>query len=61
MTNGGDGGEQSSGSEVNCTAVPEDVEGKQAVWIFTEFETDESLNTLRDWMIPERSPQPARA
>ena len=56
MTNGGSGGSPSSGSGVTCTAVPVDVEGKQAVWIFTEFETDESLKNLRDWLIPENWP-----
>jgi hypothetical protein len=34
-----------------------DVEGKQAVWIFTEFETDETLKKLRDWMIPDDWPR----
>ena len=57
MTNGGSGGSPSSGSGVTCTAVPVDVEGKQAVWIFTEFETDESLKNLRDWLIPENWPK----
>ena len=52
----GSGGSPSSGSEVTCTAMSVDVEGKQAVWIFTEFETDESLKNLRDWMIPENWP-----
>jgi hypothetical protein len=56
MTNGGNGGDPSSGPGVTCTAVPVDVEGKQAVWIFTEFEADESLKDLRDWMIPENWP-----
>jgi hypothetical protein len=45
-----------SGSGVTCAAVPVDVEGKQAVWIFTEFETSESLKTLRDWLIPDHWP-----
>ncbi len=44
MTKGGDGDQPVSGSGVTCAAVPVDVEGKQAVWIFTEFETGESLN-----------------
>ena len=57
MTNDADGGESPSGSEVTCAAVPVDVEGKQAVWIFTEFETDESLKTLRDWLIPDHWPE----
>ena len=56
MTNGGDGGQPSSSSGVTCAAVPVDVEGKQAVWIFTEFETGESLSHLRDWLIPEHWP-----
>ena len=45
-----------NGGEVTCAAVPVDVEGKQAVWIFTEFETKESLKTLRDWLIPDHWP-----
>lgn len=44
------------GGDVTCAAVPVDVEGRQAVWIFTEFETDESLKTLRDWLIPDHWP-----
>jgi hypothetical protein len=43
-------------TDVACAAVPVDVEGKQAVWIFTEFETKESLKTLRDWLIPDHWP-----
>lgn len=39
-----------------CMALPVDVEGRQAVWIFTEFETDEPIDTLRDWLIPENWP-----
>ncbi len=46
-----------SSPEVTCAAVPVDVEGKQAVWIFTEFETSESLKTLRDWLIPDHWPK----
>jgi hypothetical protein len=57
MTNGGNGGDPSSDSGVTCAALPVDVEGKQAVWIFTEFETDESLKKLRDWLIPENWPK----
>jgi len=56
MTNAGDGDEPLSRSGVSCAAVPVDVEGKQAVWIFTEFETGEPLKTLRDWLIPEHWP-----
>jgi hypothetical protein len=37
-------------------ALSVDVEGNQAVWIFTEFETDEPLETLRDWLIPDNWP-----
>ena len=47
---------RSAAPQVTCTAMPVDVEGKQAVWIFTEFETDESLKTLRDWLIPDNWP-----
>ena len=57
MTKGGDGDQPLSSSEVTCAAVPVDVEGKQAVWIFTEFETGESLKTLRDWLIPDHWPE----
>ena len=56
MTKGGDGDEPLSSSGVTCAAVPVDVEGKQAVWIFTEFETGESLKNLRDWLIPDHWP-----
>ncbi len=56
MTTDADG-ETLSGSEATCAAVPVDVEGKQAVWIFTEFETRESLKTLRDWLIPDHWPR----
>ena len=47
---------RSAAPGVSCLALPVDVEGHQAVWIFTEFETDESLKNLRDWMIPENWP-----
>ncbi len=56
MTNGGDRGEPLSTSQVICQATPVDVEGKQAVWIFTEFETEEPLDDLRDWLIPDHWP-----
>jgi hypothetical protein len=56
MTKDADGGEPQNSAEVTCAAVPVDVEGKQAVWIFTEFETGESLRTLRDWLIPNNWP-----
>jgi hypothetical protein len=56
MTKSADGGESPSDSDVACAALPVDVEGKQAVWIFTEFETSESLKTLRDWLIPDHWP-----
>jgi hypothetical protein len=56
MTSSADGGESPDSPEVTCAAVPVDVEGKQAVWIFTEFETSESLKTLRDWLIPDHWP-----
>src|SRR5271168_1366677 len=55
MTNDADGGTASDPGVV-CAAVPVDVEGRQAVWIFTEFETGESLKTLRDWLIPDHWP-----
>ena len=55
MTDDADGGTLSDPG-VTCAAVPVDVEGKQAVWIFTEFETSESLKTLRDWLIPDHWP-----
>jgi hypothetical protein len=43
-------------AQVICKATPVDVEGNQAVWIFTEFETEEPLATLRDWLIPDHWP-----
>ncbi len=57
MTDAGDGerGAQQLGGDLRGRAV--DVEGKQAVWIFTEFETGESLKTLRDWLIPDHWPE----
>ena len=57
MTNGADGGGAAGSSDVTCAAVAVDVEGKQAVWIFTEFETDESLSALREWLIPTNWPE----
>jgi hypothetical protein len=33
------------------------VDGKQAAWLFSEFETDKSLTDLVDWLTPERWPQ----
>jgi hypothetical protein len=57
MANGGEGDPLTNSSEVTCAAVPVDVEGNQAVWIFTEFETGEPLKTLRDWLIPENWPE----
>jgi hypothetical protein len=56
VTKSADGGDSPSSKDVTCTAVAVDVEGKQAVWIFTEFETSESLKTLRDWLIPDHWP-----
>ena len=56
MTNDADG-EALNNSGVTCAAIAVDVEGKQAVWIFTEFETDESLKALRDWLIPTNWPK----
>ncbi len=55
MANGGDGSEPLT-SQVICRATPVDVEGKQAVWIFTEFETEEPLSTLREWLVPDHWP-----
>jgi hypothetical protein len=52
MTNDAHGG-RFNRTGVTCAEVPEDVEGKQAVWIFTELEAGESLKTLRDWLIPD--------
>ena len=40
MAKGGEGDGPLGSPEVTCAAVPVDVEGKQAVWIFTEFETE---------------------
>ena len=57
MAKGGEGDGPLGSPEVTCAAVPVDVEGKQAVWIFTEFETSESLKTLRDWLIPDHWPE----
>ena len=57
MTNAGDAEEPLSSSEVTCAAIAVDVEGEQAVWIFTEFETGESLQNLRDWLIPDHWPE----
>jgi hypothetical protein len=57
MANGGDPSDALSTSPVVCKAAPVDVEGKQAVWIFTEFETDEQLDDLRDWLIPDHWPE----
>ncbi len=56
MANGVDEGDSHNTSQVRCTAAPVDVEGKQAVWIFTEFETGESLKSLRDWLVPDHWP-----
>ena len=57
MTDAGDAEEPLSSSEVTCAAIAVDVEGDQAVWIFTEFETGESLKNLRDWLIPDNWPE----
>ena len=46
-----------SGGDELCRAVDVIVDGKQAVWIFTEFETGESLEDLRDWLKPEQWPR----
>src|SRR5580692_1652093 len=45
-----------STAQVVCMALPVDVEGNQAVWIFTEFETQQSLDNLREWLIPDHWP-----
>jgi len=52
MTSDADGGTP-NGTGVTCAAVPVDVEDKPAVWIFTEFQTGDSLEKLRDWLIPD--------
>ena len=57
MAKGGEGDGPLSSSEVTSAAVPVDVEGKQAVWIFTKIETSESLKTLREWLIPDHWPE----
>jgi hypothetical protein len=41
------------GSQSACIAADVIVEGKPAVWIFTEFETGESLSDLTEWLKPE--------
>ena len=45
-----------STGQVVCMALPVDVEGHQAVWIFTEFETPQTLENLREWLIPDHWP-----
>ena len=44
------------GPSATCFAVNVDVSGVPAVWIFSEFETDESLDVLRDWLEPDNWP-----
>jgi len=44
------------GSQSACIAADVIVEGKPAVWIFTEFETGESLSDLTEWLKPENWP-----
>ncbi len=43
-------------SQDACVAADVMVEGRPAVWIFTEFETEESLSDLGDWLKPENWP-----
>ena len=43
-------------SESMCITADVVVEGKPAVWIFTEFETEESLFDLSEWLKPENWP-----
>ena len=50
------GGAPVASSSTSCIAVNVDVSGKPAVWIFSEFETDESLENLRDWLEPDNWP-----
>ncbi|MGH9298429.1 MAG: hypothetical protein ACRDZT_00760, partial [Acidimicrobiales bacterium] len=40
----------------SCYATEVIVQGKQAVWIFTEFQTDQSLDDLADWLKPDNWP-----
>ena len=44
------------GSQSSCIAADVIVEGKPTVWIFTEFETAESLSDLSEWLKPENWP-----
>ncbi len=43
-------------SQDMCITADVIVEGKPAVWIFTEFETEESLADLSEWLKPENWP-----
>lgn len=43
-------------SQSSCIAADVIVEGKPTVWIFTEFETGESLSDLSEWLKPENWP-----
>ena len=40
----------------SCITADVIVEGKPAVWIFTEFETEESPADLSEWLKPENWP-----
>ena len=43
-------------SQSTCIAADVIVEGKPAVWIFTEFETTQSLSDLSEWLKPDNWP-----
>lgn len=43
-------------SQRTCIAADVIVEGKPTVWIFTEFETEESLADLSGWLKPDNWP-----
>jgi hypothetical protein len=47
-----------SGGDCDQTCVADDVivDGKQAVWIFSEFETKKSLDKLVTWLTPDDWP-----
>lgn len=49
-------GDAGAGTDGSCFATEVVVDGHQAVWLFTEFETAETLDHLRDWLKPDNWP-----
>lgn len=46
-----------TGQDSVCTATNVDIEGKQAAWVFSEFQSERSVKQLTAWLEPEDWPR----